>query len=152
MEKQSFKVTINAPREKVWYALWNNKTYVEWTSVFSPGPFPETDWKEGSKILFLDNKGQGMVSRIAKKKDNEFMSFEHLGVVLNGVEETSGQQAQEWSGAKENYTLKEVNGKTELTVELDITDEFKDYFLKTWPKALEKLKSIVEESKKSLVA
>ena len=44
----------------------------------------------------------------------------------------------------ENYSLKDIGGKTELTIETDVTDDFKDYFLETWPQALEKLKSIVE--------
>ena len=151
MEKHTFKISIDAPREKVWDILWNHETYVEWTSVFSPGSRVETDWKEGSKVLFLDGKGDGMVSTIVANKPNEFMSFKHLGEVHKGVEDTDSEKVQQWAGALENYTLKTVNGKTELTVEMDMTDEFKDYFLETWPKALEKLKSIVEKQNQDVL-
>ena len=34
----------------------------------------------------------------------------------------------------------------QLTVDMDTTDEYKDYFLTTWPKALERLKDIVESN------
>ena len=68
MTKQEFKVSINAPREKVWEVLWNDATYPAWTSAFSEGSHAVTDWKKGSKILFLDGKGSGMVSTIAEKK------------------------------------------------------------------------------------
>jgi hypothetical protein len=146
MEKHEFKTTINAPREKVWNALWNDATYREWTSVFAPGSKAETDWKKGSKVLFLDGKGQGMVSRIADNRPNEYMSFEHLGYVADGVEDTESEKVKQWAGAKENYTLKNVNGKTEVIVDMDITDEYKDYFVETWPKALEKLKEIAEKN------
>ena len=44
----------------------------------------------------------------------------------------------------ENYTLKTVKNQTELTVDQDIEDDYKDYFLSTWPKALEKLKALAE--------
>jgi hypothetical protein len=46
----------------------------------------------------------------------------------------------------ENYTLTDENGKTRLAVDMDITDEYKDYFLKTWPVALEKVKELAEKN------
>lgn len=147
LEKQEFKILINASREKVWDILWNNATYPVWTAVFSEGSRAETDWKEGSKVLFLNAENHGMVSTIAVSTPNEFMSLKHLGTVKNGVEDLDSEQARQWSGALENYTLKNVNGKTELTVDLDITEEYKDYFLTTWPKALEKLKELAEKNK-----
>jgi len=151
MERQTFKITIDAPREKVWDILWNDKTYQEWTSVFSSGSRAESDWREGSKILFLDGKGDGMVSTIAAKRLNEFMSFKHLGEIHNGVEDTTSEKVRQWSGSQENYTLKTVSGKTELTVDLDITDEFKEYFQETFPKAMQKIKSICERSNQDAV-
>ena len=146
MEKKEFKTTINAPREKVWNILWGNITYPEWTSVFAEGSRAETDWKKGSKVLFLDGKGEGMVSTIAENKPNEFMSIKHLGFVKNGVEDTNSEKVKEWAGALENYILKTINGKTELIVDMDITDEYKDYFEKTWPNALKKLKEMAEKN------
>ena len=56
------------------------------------------------------------------------------------------EQMKEWAGSLENYTLKTVNGKTELTVDMDVTDEYKDYFEQAWPKALDKLKEIAEKN------
>jgi Activator of Hsp90 ATPase homolog 1-like protein len=146
MEKQQFKVSIDAPREKVWNILWGNTSYPEWTAAFAEGSRVETDWKKGSKALFLDAKNEGMVSTIAENKPNEYMSIKHLGVVKDGVEDLDSEKTKEWAGALENYTLKTVSGKTELTVDMDITDEFKDYFLKTWPKALEKVKELAEKN------
>ncbi len=146
MEKKEFKTTINAPKEKVWNILWGNTTYPEWTSVFAEGSRAETDWKKGSKTLFLDGKGNGMVSTIAENKPNEFMSIKHLGFVKNGVEDLNSEKVKEWAGALENYTLKAINGKTELIVDMDITDEYKDYFEKTWPDALKKLKEMAEKN------
>jgi hypothetical protein len=146
MVRKEFKTTINAPREKVWEALWQDESYQEWTSVFAAGSKAETDWKKGSKVLFTDGKGSGMVSRIADTIPNEYMSIEHLGFVKDGVEDTSSDEVKKWAGAMENYTLKNVSGKTELVVDMDLTEEYKDYFSETWPKALEKLKEITEKN------
>ena len=146
MEKINFSTSINAPKEKVWKVLWEDSNYRNWTSVFAEGSYAKTDnWKEGSKVLFLDGKGSGMVSMVAANKPHEFMSFRHLGVVKEGVEDITSEQVKEWAGALESYTLNGTNGKTQLTVEMDITDEFKDYFNNTWPKALEKVKELSEK-------
>lgn len=91
----------NAPKEKVWNVLWNDTTYKKWTSVFSEGSHAETDWNEGSKVLFLDGKGQGMVSMIASKKPNVFMSFKHLGTIKDGVEDMDSDETKKWSGSME---------------------------------------------------
>ena len=144
MEKHVFKTSINAPREKVWDILWNDSTYGQWTSAFAEGSRAETDWKEGSKVLFLGDNGDGMVSTIVVKKPNEFMSFKHLGTIKNGIEDFDSPQTKEWAGSLENYTLKTVDGKTELIVDMDIAEEYKDYFLSAWPKALEKVKQLAE--------
>ena len=147
MEKINFATTINAPREKVWKVLWDDASYRSWTSVFNEGSYAKTDnWKEGSKVLFLSPDGDGMVSKVASNKPNKFMSFEHLGVVKNGVEDTESESVKGWAGAKENYTLSEENGKTKLVVDMESTDEFKDYFTKTFPVALEKVKELAEKN------
>ncbi|MBC8045460.1 MAG: SRPBCC domain-containing protein [Fimbriimonadaceae bacterium] len=145
MQKENFSITINAPKEKVWKVLWDDDTYRKWTGVFSEGSYAESDWKEGSKIKFLSPKGEGMYSVINKKIGNEFMSFKHLGVVKDGIEQPLDEETKKWSGAMEEYTLREENGITNLDVEMDITDEYKDYFKGTWPKALQKVKELVEE-------
>ena len=146
MEKQEFKISINAPREKVWEVLWNDTTYPAWTAVFSEGSRAVTDWKKGSKVLFVDGKGSGMVSTIAESKPAEFMSFKHLGMVKDGVEDTTSDEVKKWAGAEESYTLKPAGGNTELTVQIDLSEEWKDYFVNTFPKALDKVKELAEKN------
>ncbi len=145
MEKLEYTISIDAPREKVWDILWNDATYPVWTAVFSEGSRVETDWNEGSKVLFLGGEHEGMISSIAANRPNELMSFKHLGVIKNGVEDYDSETTKQWAGAHENYTLKTVDGKTELTVDLDVTEQDKAYFLKTWPTALDKVKELAEK-------
>ena len=119
MERINFSISINAHKEKVWNILWDETSYRKWTSFFAEDSSAVTDnWKEGSKVLFLDGKGAGMVSTVAANKPNEYMSFTHLGEVKDGVEDISSEKIKGWSGSMENYTLKEAGGKTELKVEM----------------------------------
>lgn len=144
MEKQEFKIAIDAPREKVWTVLWADDSYRAWTAPFTEGSHAITDWKKGSKVLFLDGKGMGMVSKIDETIPNEYMSFEHLGYVKDGVEDVTSDEVKSFAGAHENYTLKDIGGKTELIVDMDMNDQYKDYFTQTFPKALAKVKELAE--------
>lgn len=145
MEKLHFSSTINAPVQKVWDTLWADETYRQWTAPFNEGSYAESDWKEGSRILFLGPGGDGMVARIAEKREPNYMGFEHLGMISNGVEDTTSDKVKDWAGARENYSLSENNGQTTVTVDMDITADYKDMFSQLWPKALQKLKEIAEK-------
>lgn len=144
MKKVQFAETIAAPPEKVWEALWGDNTYPVWTAPFAEGSRAKTDWEKGSKVLFVNGNDEGMVAFIEEKIPNEFMSFRHAGMIDNGVEDMDSDKVKGWAGAHENYTLRPVDGGTELTIDIDITEDHLDYFNTTWPKALEKLKEIVE--------
>ena len=144
MKKLNFRIDINAPREQVWKTLWEDTTYRQWTSVFSEGSYAVSAWKEGSKIKFLSPEGSGMYSVIARLIPDEFMSFRHEGEVINGVEQVPTEEVSKWAGAMENYTLIQKDGVTELIVDMDITEDHEEYFRKTFPLALEKVKELAE--------
>ncbi len=142
-------MTINAPREKVWHVMLDDATYRQWTTAFNPGSFFVGDWSQGSKILFLGPDPTtglegGMVSRIAENREFEFMSIEHLGLVRDGVEDTTSEEAKKWAPAFENYTFRERDGVTEVLVDMDVEDEYAEMFEKMWSEALLKLKEMAE--------
>lgn len=149
MNKIHFSITINAPKAKVWNTMLDDMTYREWTEAFAPGSHYVGDWSKGSKILFLGpdpatGKLGGMVARIADNRLHEFISIEHLGMVQDGKEDTTSDAVKAWAGAHENYTFKEKNGTTEIEVDIDVVEDFKEMFEDMWPKALQKLKELAE--------
>ena len=143
-----FDISINSKIEKVYKTMIDKKHFSEWTAPFNPHSYFDGSWEKGSKILFLgaDKEGNlgGMVSRIKENIPNKYISIEHLGIVQNDQEITSGPDVDDWAGALENYTFTEENGKTIVMVDMDANEEFKSYFFETWPKALNKLKTICE--------
>jgi uncharacterized protein YndB with AHSA1/START domain len=149
MQKLHFAIVINAPKEKVWHTMLDDKTYRQWTEVFAAGSHYVGSWAKGSKILFLapqEKSNAGMVSRIAENRPYEFISIEHLGEVQDGKEDTTSDAVKSWSGAHENYTFKERGGATEVSVEMDTVDEYREMFEQKWPQALQRLKAIAEGS------
>lgn len=139
-----FSTEINAPKDKVWSVLWNDPTYRKWTSVFTEGSYAQSDWQQGSTIKFLAPDGNGMYSTIEQLVPNGVMSFKHLGVIKGGVEQPVNEETKKWSGAVERYPLEERGAKTLLTVEMDMSEEHRDFFNTTFPKALEKVKELAE--------
>lgn len=151
MKKVQFKTAIKAPVGKVYntmLGLEDKTTYQAWTSEFNPTSTFEGSWDKGAKILFIgtgeNGEKGGMVSEIAENIPNKFVSIRAIGILKDGQEITSGQEIEKWAGGLENYSFEENNGVTTVTVEVDMADDFDNYFNETYPKALKKLKAIVE--------
>jgi hypothetical protein len=152
MKRVKFNISIHAPAKKVYdvmLGISNISTYEQWTALFNPTSTYDGSWNKGSKMLFIgfDEKGEkgGMVSEITDNIPNRFISIRHYGLLQANVEITEGPEVEKWANGFENYTFEENHGMTELTVDLDITEDFEDFMNKTYPKALDKLKEICEK-------
>lgn len=115
-----------------------------WTSVFSEGSTVVTDWIKGSKALFLNGEGQGIIARVNDHIPNEYLSIKHIGNYDNGIEDYDSEEVKSWGDSYENYKLSTRDGKSLLTVELDTEEEYKVHFEEKWPIALEKVKELAE--------
>ncbi len=151
MKKLQFKKEIIATSQKVYetmLGLKDKSTYEFWTSAFNPTSTYEGSWEKGSKIYFVgtDENGKrgGMVSEIEENLPARFISIRHYGFLDGDMEVTTGEKVEKWAGGHENYSFQESNGLTTVTVDMDVVDEYLDYFNETYPKALEKLKEICE--------
>ena len=147
-----FKQHIQAPAEKVYRTMLgipNIETYQQWTSVFNPTSTYKGNWEKGSKMHFLgtDENGKtgGMVSEIADIVPSRFVSIRHYGILDGEKEITEGPDVEQWANGLENYTFHEENGVTTVTVDIDVTEDFVDFFQSAWPKALNTLKALAEE-------
>ncbi|HEA30992.1 MAG TPA: SRPBCC domain-containing protein [Leeuwenhoekiella sp.] len=139
MKRKTFNLEINASRERVWDVLWNDKTYGQWTAPFCEGTYAESDWNEGSEILFMAPNNNGMYGIIDKKKEPELMAFKHLGEIQKGE-----KVKKDWDSVMEIYELEDEGETTNLKVSMDMEAEYEDFFDKTFPKALENVKKLAE--------
>lgn len=142
MHSLHYSIAIQAPKARVHQLMLADKTYREWTAPFAEGSYYQGSWEQGAQILFTNaDAGTSMSARIAVHRPAEFISIEWLGILNNGVLDTATQI----QGAYENYTYIEKDGVTTLQVELKgLPAEWAEYLNTSWPKALEKLKTICE--------
>lgn len=149
MKKLFYKTQINAPASKVFDTMLGRETYKQWTAAFNPTSDFDGGWNKGDKIYFTgineEGKREGMVAEIAENIPNKYISIRHYGILDGDEEITSGPQVESWAGGFENYSFEENNGVTTVSVDVDTNEEYMDYFDKTWPIALDKLKEISEK-------
>ena len=154
MTKQEYRKDINAPAETVYktmLGLDSIETYEKWSAEFNPTSTYKGKWQKGAKIYFLgtnENGTQGgMASEIVDLILFQFVSIRHYAVLDGEQEITKGEEVEKWAGGLENYSFSENDGVTTVTVETDVPVDYLDYFNESWPKALSKLKEIVEKQK-----
>lgn len=147
MKTLQFTKEINAPAQKVWDTLWNETTYSQWTNAFNPegGSSMQTDWEVGGRTLFLDGKGNGMVSTIRTMNEPYDMVFEHLGEVIEGKEDTTSEKVKSWAGSLEEYHLSENNGITTLKASVQTGEEWEEMMNSGFTKGLEEVKRLSEQ-------
>ncbi|MDD2871049.1 MAG: SRPBCC domain-containing protein [Candidatus Gracilibacteria bacterium] len=148
-EQLHFEIEIDESTQKVWDTMLTLETYKIWTSIFDPSSYYEGNWEKGSEIHFLGSDGNGMLSKIAENTLYKFISIKHLGMLVNGVVDTTSDNVLSWIPSYENYTFTEKGSKTLLEVDLELPStpegkEMKDMFEGMWPNALLKLKELCE--------
>jgi hypothetical protein len=141
-----FTVVINAPAAEVWRHVTSPESYKCWASAFAEGSHFEGSWEQGSQIRFLCPSGDGMVAEIAENRENEFISIRHLGIIANGVEDTTSEAITAWAPAYENYTFLALPEGTKMVVDQDVAIEWEECINEAWPKALVLLKGLSESS------
>ncbi|MES2731590.1 MAG: SRPBCC domain-containing protein [Bacteroidota bacterium] len=150
MEKTIKKsISISAPKEKVWDILTNDKFTRIWYAEFSAGSHAETDWKVGSKAVFIDTNKSGMVGKVIASKPGEVLSVEYEGLINAGIEDYESEDAKQVKGGRETYLLSEKDGITNLSIESGMTEQYFESMSLAWDKALQKIKDLSEGKEKS---
>lgn len=139
MHKLFFEIQIDAPPERVWDVLWSDITYRQWTTAFTEGSFYMGTFEEGSIMKFFDPHNNGMYSRVEKNISGKEMKFLHLGEIYDGVE-----TERDWGDATEDYILEETSTGTILKIEIQTSEEFKEFFEEKFPTALGIIKNLSE--------
>ncbi len=131
-----YKAYINAPMGDVWDAITDGDKTVQ----YFYGTRVESDWEVGSPIVYTDADG-GVVA------DGEIVSVDAPKRVEMTFQARWDPELVAEGRAREAWLLNDVNGMTELTIELyDVAVDSKTYrdFIEGFPYIVSGLKSLVE--------
>ena len=137
-------IMIAASKERVWSVLLDEEYTRVWYKHFSEGAHAVTDWKEGSKALFFDETGFGLISTVIENIPYQLIDLEHQGVLFNGKEDLESDLAKGVKGAKETYHLTEITGGILLAIKSDMDESYFESMSKSWENALANLKLLAE--------
>jgi uncharacterized protein YndB with AHSA1/START domain len=154
METLEFEIEIVAPVQTVWSTMLDEDSYRQWTSSFSEGSYYTGDWERGSTIRFLGpdisdagtESDGGMLGTVVESRPLEFVQVEYSGLVANGVDDTTSDEARKIAGTHEGYRFSENNGVTTVVVRIEVLDEWAQMFRDMWPAALDRLRDLAERA------
>jgi len=143
MKELEYQIIINKPKETVWFTLWNDQSFRDWSNNIDEGTYMLGDLIEGNEIQFISSvNGYGVTSLVSKLIPNEYILFKHASDTQNTGTETRDKQ---WTGGSESYTLTENDGSTVLIIKSEIPDELVEIFNVSMPKALDRIKYLAEK-------
>ncbi|RYU94123.1 SRPBCC domain-containing protein [Emticicia agri] len=138
-------IEIASTKEHVWEILIQDHHNRNWLAIFSPGSHALTDWQPGSKVVFSDDSGSGIIGRIIAHAPYELLEIEYYGMLNNHAEDFESEDAKLTNGARESYQLTSKDGQTLLAIECDMTEDSFDTMSELWEEALLKIKELAEE-------
>lgn len=142
MKELQFQIAIHAPKEKVWDTLWRDEAFRQWAGVIDPGTYMAGELKEGNEVQFISAaNGYGVTSLVEKITPGEFLLLRHRA---DTQEAGKREREEQWTGGKESYALAEQDGVTTLTAAFDVPPELEEEFKVSYPKALERAKTLAE--------
>lgn len=138
-------IEINASKEKVWDVLIKDELLRVWYKEFMEGAYADTDWKEGSKVSFVDGNGMGMVGKVVTNDPYKTLSVELTGFLANGKEDYESEGAKAVKGSMETYRLSEKGDMVLLEIETGMGEDYYDQMSAAWDRALKVIKELAEE-------
>ena len=146
MKKLEYRVKIAVDQKKVWETMLHPKTYKEWANASWPGSYFEGIWKQGENVKFISPGQGGTLATLVEHRPYEYILAEHIAVLHpDGSEDRESGLAKSWIGITESYTFSEVNGTTDLVIQIHTQPDWEKMFNDGWPGALTKLKEICEQ-------
>ena len=144
MRTLHFRITIAASRAAVCRVLLDDAMFTQWASSFAEGSYFEGDWHQDGVIRFLTPGAEGMLSAIAENRPHERLSIKPIGTVNPGIHHTDSDAAKSWTTSYENYSLKNIDGGTELTIDMNVPPGYEGVFWHTSPRALKAISRFAE--------
>lgn len=139
-------IQIKAPRTEVWNILFNNSTFRFWAEVFHEGTHAVSNWKQGGKVIFADESGDGIIGIITQAQAPERLYIRYYGVLVDHKEDTEGEDALGIEGTTETYDLVAVGNETRLVIQAEVDEGLFDGMDAAWDLAVERIRLLAEET------
>jgi hypothetical protein len=146
MIKLNYSIEINAKKEHIWKTMLDKETYQKWAKAFSAGSIFIGEWKQGETLLFFDPDLGGTKAVLEVFKPYDEIFAKHVSMVdKDRNENNEDEMAKKWIGSTERYKFIGAGNNTKLEIEINTDEVFSEMFNKSWPNALDIIKSLCEK-------
>jgi hypothetical protein len=144
MKDLSYSIDIAAPVARVWDCMFDPIAYRDWTRAFAETSYFEGSWQAGARLRFLDASGCGMEAVVDQREEHQRLWLRLVGEISQGRPVADSPLAA--APAHERYEFSaRPDGGTHLVVKLQAwNDGFLAFLEDSWPKALQRLKTLSE--------
>src|SRR5687768_4584167 len=134
-------VNIAAPAAAVWELLVNPELAARWAEAFSEGTYVESDFGQGSKVIWKDKEGNtGAKGVVMLRREMELLEVAFYDDVNADDHQPTGQY-------RERFALSSEKGKTRLSISAGpLPEEHYKIHEPLWTAALEKIKTLAEQA------
>ncbi|RAV99978.1 SRPBCC family protein [Pseudochryseolinea flava] len=143
IEKIKLDISVNAPAEAVWKVITGGPGVDSWCKEFPSLTVIQSDWKEGSFVLYLDDFQSGVIGVITKRTHTT-LEISYKGLLNSGYEDFTSESAQALHGAGEKYTVTTNEKSVTLKIEADVASSSFEKMNASWRNALEHIKKLAE--------
>ncbi|WP_256006592.1 MULTISPECIES: SRPBCC family protein [Pedobacter] len=134
-------VVINASDDKVWQVLTTTEHVSKWAQAFLEGISVESDWTEGSVVIWKAADGTVGTKGIVE------VNYAPRVLKVNYFDDPESPADAPTGDYKEHFTLLEQEGQTTLSVEAGpLSADYLDNHSGSWDKALNLIKEIAESN------
>jgi hypothetical protein len=141
-----YSIEIDAEKEHIWETMLNPETYQKWIKAFSSDSKFIGEWKQGEMILFFDPNLGGSKAVLEIFNPYNEIPAKHISMVDKEKNENNEHEmAKKWISSTERYGFVETGERKRLEIEMKTDEVFAEMFSKSWPRALEIIKSLCEK-------
>ncbi|MGX7264287.1 SRPBCC family protein [Enterococcus crotali] len=129
---------LNCTPAKAWQLVVDRSKYEIWAAAFQAGSTYSGEMKLNETISFVDETGNGLVSKVVIFEPEKEIKFAFLGEITDG----KYVEVPEFTEMLEHYLFEPVGNQTKMLVDVAMDDEYYEMMNDLWDKAGTELISI----------
>lgn len=122
---------LNCAPKKAWQLVVDRSKYELWAAVFQEGSTYSGEMKLNETISFVDESGNGLVSKVVVFEPEKEIKFAFLGEITD----SKYVEVPGFAEMLEHYLFEPVGNQTKMLVDVVMDDEYYNMMNDLWDKA-----------------
>lgn len=122
---------LHCAPQKAWQLIVDRSKYELWAAAFQEGSTYSGEMKLNETISFVDETGNGLVSKVVVFEPEKEIKFAFSGEITDG----KYVEVPEIAEMLEHYLFEPVGNQTKMLVDVVMDDEYYDLMNDLWDKA-----------------